>query len=73
MTTSTTNYPEQRFPPEMIDHAICLYSEFAFSLRDVALILAEPAAQHRRVRLRPFEAARRVDVRLVVKRVADAE
>jgi len=41
MTSQPTSYPRQRFPAEVISHAVWLYHVFSLSLRDVELILAE--------------------------------
>lgn len=35
------SYARHRFPPEIIQHAVCLYFRFALSYRDVEDMLAE--------------------------------
>ena len=41
MITNTPNYRGYRFPPNIISHAVWLYSRFCLSFRDVEDLLAE--------------------------------
>ena len=43
MNTRPSRYLRHRFPPEIINHAVCLYHRYWLSFRDVEDLLAERA------------------------------